>query len=494
MKPIRPLFQIVALLLIMSFPAASFSADELTGFGAKKTMVVSLEQCVQYALSENQKLRAAGYGVDAAKAQLMEAHARWWPVLEYEFRAAPVPQNVDDAVNSFFSGNVVGFFSYKMVLGIPITAFGQLTAAQELAKGGIRAAEHNVLKERSQLIYDVKRIYYGILMGAEMVKLLESAVNSLGNKIKEQDEAEDPQHSPYDLLKMKVFKEELVRRLDKANMEMKLAYVGLAIQMGLPPEVDVKLDKSALEPEVVDLAAMDQYIKASMEERPESKLIEIGVDTKQKLWKLEKKKLAPKMGVGFYFDIGRTHQDISGVTATDDFNNPFNYTRAGVGLQLKGQLDFHGSYSRIKKAGAEYLKALYEGEMGKKGLKLDAEKAYEEVVKAKKVVLSSKKSQSMANQMVFLSKSNYELGLGEQDEYADALQLLLMSRGQYFQAVFDYNSALANLENKVGSDAYARLTGRPNIPAYEAFSVEEEPLPAGGGMDDNEDIDETIGE
>jgi len=437
----------------------------------EKPMVLSLEQCIAMALSENDKLRAAGYDVAAAKGQLIEAKARWWPIFDYESYLAPVPRNVADAVSSFFSWNVAAWARVKIVLGIPMYAFGQLTMAGKLAEGGVIAAQHRVVREREKLIYDIKQIYYGILFGMEMEKLLGKAADALSNKISNEEDAEDPKHSPYKLLEMKVFREELEQQLDRTCVEMALAFAGLKLQMGLPPYVEVKLNRDALEPEVVDLSMAEDYVNASMEHRPDSKLIEIGVATKRRLWKLEKRKMAPKLGGAFYFDIGRTHKSITGLTATDDFNNPFNFTRAGIGLRLSGRLDFHGAYGRIKKKRAEYLKALYEGKMGKKGLALEARKTYDEAVKLKKKVMSARKSQSMANQMMFLSKTNFEMGIGEQEEYSNALKLVLGLRGKYFKSVFDYNCALANLEQKVGEERYAQLTGRPNIPVYEAFNV-----------------------
>lgn len=436
-----------------------------------KPMVLTLEQCIAMALSENDKLRAAGYDVEAARGQLIEAKARWWPIFDYEGRMAPVPVDVANAVNSFFSWNVALWAKLRIILGIPMYAFGQLTEAKKLAEGGVIAAQYRVVKEREKLIYDIKQIYYGILLGYEMKRLLGKAIDGLSNKIANEEDAEEPKSSPFELLEMKVFREELGQMLERTRVEMILAHAGLKLQMGLPPYIDIKLDREVLEPEVVDLSLSDDYVNASMEHRPDSKLIEVGVETRRRLWKLEKRKLAPKLGGAFYFDIGRTHKQIIGLTATDDFNNPFNFTRAGIGLQLSGRIDFHGAYGRIKKARAEYLKSLYEGQMGKKALNLEARKTYEEVVKMKKKVMSAKKSQSMANQMMFLSKTNYEMGIGDQEEYAKALKLVLGLRGKYFKAVFEYNVSLANLEQKVGEEAYAQLTGRPNIPVYEAFDV-----------------------
>jgi len=487
-RPFRRIFALALVVcVIASFcPRVVQAKPDLT---AQKPMVFTLEQCIAMALNENQKLKAAGYDVAAAKGQLREADARWWPVFDYEAYLAPVPRNVTDAVNSFFSWNVAAWARVKFVLGIPMYAFGQLTEAKKLAEGGVIAAQHRVVKEREKLIYDIKQIYYGILFGKEMKKLLGKAIDGLSGQIDSAEEDEESDHSPYELLEMKVFREELNQQLERTKVEMKLAYAGLKLQMGLPPYIKIELDRDVLEPEVVDLSLQGDYVQASMEHRPDSKLIEVGVDTKRRLWKLEKRKMAPKLGGAFYFDFGRTHKSIQGLTATDDFNNPFNFTRAGIGLRLSGRLDFHGASGRIKKARAEYLKALYEGQMGKKGLELEAKKTYEEAVKLKKKVLSARKSMSMANQMMFLSKTNYEMGIGDQEEYANSLKLVLGLRGKYFKSVFDYNCALANLEQKVGEERYGQLTGRPNIPVYEAFDVGQyEPRAEENGNDNDDEF------
>jgi outer membrane protein TolC len=445
-------------------------------------MVLTLDELLNLGLSANEKLRAAGYGVEAAKGQLQEAKARGWPIIEYEYWFAPVPRNASTAVESFFSGDVTVWNKGKLLIALPLYAFGQLTTVRKLAEGGVVAAKHRVVQEREEVIYNIKALYYGILFGYEMEKLLDKAIGSLTNKIENEEEAEEQKHSPFDLLKMKVFREELARRLDETKEKIEMAYEGMRVQTGLPPGTKIRLNRKTLDPEVVKLGKLQQYVNASLEHRPESNLIDIGVETKRKMVKLEKQKMAPRIGFGFYFELAKSAQSISGLANTDDFNNPFNFTRAGLGFRLDGKLDIHGALGRIKKAQAEYLKSLYEGRMGKKGIALDARKAYEESSRLLEKVKSTKKSHSMSNQMMFLSKSNYELGIGDQEEYAEALQLLLANRGLYFKSILDYNVSLANLERKVGHDNYARLTGRPKISVYDAFDVGDE-----GGWDEFSD-------
>lgn len=457
---------IIALCAATLLPRGGYARDAAP---TKPAVKLTLEKCIALALAENQKMKAAGYGVEAAKGQLAEASVRMKPILDYEMRVAPVPTDVDIALKSFMTGSITIWAKLRVALGFPIYAFGAMTEAKRLAEGGVVAAKHKVVKEREKLIFDVKQIYYGILFGNEMRSLLQRAIDGLTNKIEGEEASDEPRHSPFELLKMKVFREELIMGLERTKVEMRLAYDGLRIQLGLPPNMGVELDRNNLEPEVVDLSSELNYVGASMAHRPDSKLIEIGVETKKRLWKLEKRKLAPRIGAAFFVDVARAAGDIRGITATDDFQNPLNYSRAGLGLQVKGRLDFYSAFGRIRKTRAEYLKALYEGQIGKRGLSLDAKKSYENAMKLKKKVMGARKQQSMANQMLFLSKTNYDLGIGDHKDYRDALEAVLGTRGQYFKTVFDYNVSLADLERKVGEEAYARLTGRPNIPVYEAF-------------------------
>jgi len=284
---------------------------------------------------------------------------------------------------------------------------------------------------------------------------------------------EIPTHSPYDLLKIRVFRTDMEKRRNEVRDNRDLALEGLRIQMGLPEDVKFRLAVNLLKPQVVELASMEKYLEASMEHRPEVHLLDIGVSAKRLEYKLEKQKMGPKAGFGFFIDIGRVTSPIKNLAFQDDFNDPFDFSRAGLGVKLSGMLDFHGSAAKIKKAKAEYLKAVYERMIANKGLRLDAEKAFLTAQRRKEDVKRTRAAESMARQMMFLSKTNYEIGIGDEKDYTDALQLVLLSRGQYFEAVFNYNVALADLEQKVGEMYYDQLTRRPNIPDYEMFGIEQ---------------------
>ena len=430
-------------------------------------LLLSLDDCIEIATERGILIRAADMDVDIAKAQLGEASAEFWPVVEYKYRMAPVPTDASDAFNAFFDGQLTMFNSIHVGIGYPLFTFGQLETARKMAKGGVQAAKFNRVKARQDTIYEVTKIYYGIKLAKEMIRLLEEVVEKLSSKIAADEQRDDPQMDPYDLVKLKSFNLELERRLQEAKNNMALAYEGLRLQLDIEPNAEIRLKEGTLSPIYIDLGKQRQYIDAALGAEPDLQRLDIGVNTKRLQYRLEKFKLLPKLGMGFFIDAGRTVHDVSGVQATDDFNNPFNYTRAGLGLELRGNLDFHGASQRIKKAKAEYYKATYNRTIARRAKNLEMRKIYLETRRARDNVLRAKKEQSMANQMMFLSRLNIDTGIGDQSRYTESLKAMLVSRGRYFKAVFDYNVLVASLEQRIGAENQSAIS--PSI-SEDAFS------------------------
>jgi len=460
-------------IIIFSLLWGRVSSAQGADISSTQTLVLSQDDCVKIALENNQKVIGAGLGIEAANGQLSEAKAAWWPIIDYQYRIAPVPTDATRAFDAFFEGELALFNSIRLAVGMPAFASGQLLTAKRLAQNGVAASRENEIKEREATTFVIKQIYNGILLAGELDKLLTDAIKKIDNKLKDEEASEVPTHSPFDLLKLKVFKVDMEKRLAETKQNREVAYEGLRIQMGLDPEIKFRIADDLLKPVTAELSSLEKYVEASLEHRPDAHLLEIGVDTKKKQYTLEKQKLGPKAGMAFFVEIGRTTSPIRNLAFQDDFNDPFDYSRAGFGLQLSGTLDIHGSMGRIKKAKAEYFKAVYEKLIAGKGLKLEAEKTYLTAVRKRDDVKRAKKAESMARQMMFLSKTNYEIGIGDEKDYTDALQLVLLTRGQYFQAVFDYNVALADLEQKVGQIAYDQLTPPSLKDEYEMFGIDE---------------------
>jgi len=126
----RSLFSALLVAFILSFISSEV-------MGAKR---VGFIESVRMAIHNNDEIRAADQDIEISKSKSKEAHPRGIPVIKYEHRIAPVPKDMDNARDSFFGGDISVFNSFKVELGAPITTFGKIKTAQELAELGIDAS------------------------------------------------------------------------------------------------------------------------------------------------------------------------------------------------------------------------------------------------------------------------------------------------------------------------------------------------------------------
>lgn len=412
-----------------------------------KPLRLTLEDCIRIALVNNNKIQATEYGIDAAKAKYDEANMRFWPIFEYRWLTAPIPGNLSDALGSFFSGDIVWWHKITVQMGVPVYAFGKMKLAKDIANSGITAARENRRKEKLSVVTNVRQLYYGVLLAEELGKLLVKAYEKLSKEIESGNRSG---RSPVERAKARIFLVELENRIAEARNKEILAIEGLRVQMGLNPDVAVMVYSERLKPVRTTLRPIEDYLKSAMERRPDIKLVEAGLEIQRRRYQLEKRKYLPDIGIGAYMDIGRTIGNVRGVTTTDNWSDPVNFYKAGIGMQVEGKFDIHGQMARVKNARSEYYKTSLEHYMAKDGAQLDVKKAYIEAETALDDIRRADIAQKYARQLMFLTQSNFELGIGDEQEYIDALQLVLLTRGKYFESIFNYNVALAVLDEKAG--------------------------------------------
>lgn len=413
---------------------------------------LTLEDCIRIALEHNSKLQATGYGIDAARAQLKEASVGGWPILEYEYMSAPVPANANEPVAAFFSGDMAWWNKVRIAMGLPVYSFGKISLAKEMAKSGINAAETLAFQEKNSLVSKVRQLYYGVLLAEEVGRLLREAHDRLQDEVEKRKtkEGEEIEHSPIESLKLKVFLFDLEKRLAETRHKQSLALEGLRVQMGLAAGTVFTVYSNKLRPVSATLKPFEDYLAVAKANRPDIKLLETGLDVKRNQYLFEKRKLWPDIGIGGFLEIGRTVRKVRNVSADDAYDNPFEFSRVGFGMRLSGKFDFHGSAARIDKSRSEYYKLNLEQMIAKEAIGLDVKDAFLKAKTAEGNLARAEEAEKTSRQLLFLTRSNYEIGVGEQKDMVDALQMVLMTRGRYFEAVFDYNSALASLDEKIG--------------------------------------------
>lgn len=415
-------------------------------------LMLNLNDCVQMALLNNKEVRARGFDEEAAEWKVKESHPKMVPTFEYDFLSAPAPRDVDNAVESFFTGNLTYLQRGKILFGSPLTTFGKIQLAQVLAGHGLDAEKQKTIQKKNEIILRINKLYFGMLLAKDLRKLLRDAVRHLESEINRRGEGEESENprNPVDLVRLKLYRFEILTRLSQLEKKDYIAKHAMRIQMGLPRGTDFKLVEGHLRPVDFNLRDFDHYLKSSQKFRPKNRLVDIGLKAKEAEYRLEKRKVAPDIGFGGFFEFGVTTNTIQGLQLTDDFNDPFNFSRAGVGLRIKGKWNPKRHRDKVRQKRAEYFKVAMEKRAADEGLELDIRDAYVDVQQNGKNLENARQAMKTARQYVFLTKTNVDIGVGNKKDHADSLQAYLLSRGRYLEAVFNYNVAVATLQQKAG--------------------------------------------
>ncbi len=412
-----------------------------------KKLSVNFSECVEMAIKNNDQIRAAGKEINVSEAKLYQAHPRSIPIVKYEHRLAPVPRDIDDAAGSFFEGDISVFNEFKVEVGSVLTTFGKIKTAQDLAQLGINASWFKREKTSNEVIGKMYQVYQGILLARELLKLASEAQKALTEKIGDM-EKEDTKDQ-IQILKLKVAVYEIDRRVQEATKKEALALEALKYQMGVESDVDLVIKDRSLTRVAFNLKNINFYLDQAREYLPEFKLLSTGVEAREKQLKLQKLDVVPDLGVGGFVDIGKT-PGVRGGEDENNFTNPFNFTKAGAGLQLQGKFDYVKNKAQNKQSEAELLKTIYEKRAAVGALELEIRKIYLDVVEARNLTNKAQDEIKAARQLAFLTKSNIDIGIGEKKDYYDALQSYLVFQGRSFEAVYNYNVAVAMLKQKIG--------------------------------------------
>jgi len=340
-------------------------------------------------------------------------------------------------------------------LGIPLTTFGKISNAQDLARGNIVVNEQDQRKKKQEVVSQIHQIYYGILLGKEMDHLLGAARERLQEEIATREaKAEDEEAAPVDpqeVLKLKVFLFLVDQRLDELFKKMEVGYEALKVQLGLDPQLEIDVAEEHLKPVKRTFAELETIKEEALLHRPEARQLEAGIQLARDNYELEMHKLAPDLGFGGFFEMGRA-PGVTGTGSQNDFTDPFNFTRAGVGFRLQGQFDWKGSKAKIKQAELTWKKADYQREYARSGIALDVSDAYWNVKNNWAQVERTREAQKLSRQLLFLAQSNIDIGLGSGSDLMEGIQAFMLARSKYFEAVFDYNVSVAKLDQKTGRD------------------------------------------
>src|SRR5262252_2400230 len=419
--------------------------------------VLSLDDALALAIKQSPQIKEQQFGVLKRQSQRAQADAARFAQLELNVVGGPSPRARGNQISSPDSKTdpaITGVFGLATInLVQPLYTFGKIDSLREAAAHGIAASQAQVQEKATQVALLVYEAYYGYLLASALENLAQEIGDQLSStidKVRRQLEAGAPGVDNVDLFKLQTFQGELEKQLNDIREGKGLALAGLYTLTWLDPAQPIELADKALEPRAYDTASLQQYVTDAQQMRPEFTQAREGVKAYEKLVEAAKADYYPVLFFGIFGSVAEA-------TNRDRVKNPFIYDRLKdtavapvLGVQWKFNLGI--TAGKVDETRAELGQIQQKQALAEQGIPFQVQQAYLEMQQHQANIEATQKGFRSGRQWLVAAASNFDLGVGQGKDVADAVAAYAKLRAEYFQAVYNYNLGLAKLDHAAGRD------------------------------------------
>jgi len=438
--------------LVLGF--AMVAARRVDAQDSQKASSVTLQQAVQMALDQNPAFRTSLDEADATRARLREVQAAWFPRFDFhqDFTRGNNPVYVfgsklaqrqftsaDFALNQLNTPTPLDNFQTRFDGQWRLFDSGQTLFHQRAAKKLVTVADFQTEQARQDLILEIVRDYYSVLVSRENALAAEEALKTAEASAKRMETMRVAGLIvDSDFLSAKVFVAQMKDRQIRAQNDLAVAQMQLARQIGM--SVDANAEPAGTLSEPGDSSkTIQEWTQTALAERPALRAAQLQETAMQEETKAAKAEFGPKIAL-----FGTTERDamtLGGPSGT-------NWT-AGA------RLDFNlfaggGQKARVAQANANANKAKHDAEWYRSGVQMEVRKAFLDANAAAQRAAAARDAAEQAKESLRIVQNRYEAGLTTVTELLRTQTAQLDARTGYLAALQDWQVALAQLERAAG--------------------------------------------
>lgn len=417
-----------------------------------QTKTLSLQECLQYAVNNNQRL---------ALSRLEEQIGRHKTA---EVRAQALPQVTAN-------GNLTDNLK-KQVLVLPGELTGEpgktslieagttwnATASAELSQQlfnqsvftGLKAAKSGeeyyslqTQQTKENVIYDVANLYYQLLVKKERMNVLDTNIIKLTQLVATTNsQFENGLAKKIDLDRIKVNLVNYQTQKSQLENQLKVQENQLKQKMGMPIETPIALPSLELSDIERKAAGTADFGGFNLDDRTETRLLKKTEELQQYQKKAYLAEYFPSLAFkGNYSYNGMSNKfDLFGGNSTANW-----YSMASIGLTLRIPIfDGFARRSRVNQSNVTLQKVSKQLEENKISLNASYENARLQMLNNLSTIRIQKENVTLADEVYYSTQNNYSLGLASLTDLLNAETSLAEAQNSYNEALLQYK--LAELE------------------------------------------------
>jgi outer membrane protein len=475
--------------LFLGEPATPGAEEMQTrGQAGKEVRVVSLEECIDIALQNNHTRPVSRFAVEIAEAQYKQAMSSYWPQIaakatysimdqdpNFIFPATnmntpptsltiptplgPIPVNLPAQSISVPEQDIKLMDKKNLVASLnltyPIYTGGLRSALVKQAKEGIQAAREEARRTDLQVVYDVKRMYYGAVLSRELLQISRDALARMEVTLELTENLYTKgsgRVKKTDFLRNKTVVEGLRSAVAQLDGNEKLAKAALTNTMGLDWDTPIDVSEPQL-PFVTYDADLKELVRNAYLFNPDWARIEAGLRAAGA--KIDEAKSGHLPKVALFGNLTLIENSYNKGIVTPE--NKDSWT-IGIGLELPVFSGFRTTYE-VKEARARLEKLREEKVLLREGIALQIKHLFITMMSAQDQKKASGEAAKAAEENRDLNERAYQEELVETKDVIEAQLVESFMKAQYQKALYDHIEARAQLDLVVGKEVSRLLYG-----------------------------------
>lgn len=427
-------------------------------------VVYDLQGAINRSINNFAGLDIARKSTEAALHQLNEAKHSWiLPQIDVTSLFGPVPnvppgsgppnfpavtQDTDDIDNIFFRLDIEAIQ--------PIYTFGRLTNATRLARVGVNASRQDELDQLHELVFNMKRAYFGLGALNTIEAFLREIDVKLGFVEKRIDQLLKKNSSDVtesDRLKVLIFRADLSnRQLETQEGQLKIRRA-LALLLGYGEQIDGwEIQLQNLEKVEAEPITMDAAIAQVRNNNASIKRLQYLVDARKHLMNIAEANMLPVLFIGGTYNLAVApgREDVHNPFLVDEFND----ISGGVAFGLRQSLSLHILRDRYLKAKVEYEQATFQRRLAEEAILSDVRGKVNGVeITARRLEVTTDGLRA-ARSWVGAEMNNYEFGLTPTKDVLEAFIAYAKTKLDFIDATLKYDLAIASLTRSTFHELY----------------------------------------
>ena len=420
---------------------------------ADTPVVITLEQALEIGLSENVSVKVADMEIERTGFAKKGTYASLYPQIDF---SGSYQRTIKKQAMFMSMGEgqepmkiEVGMFNTinaAVAASVPLVN-AQLWKSLKISGMDVELAVEKARSSRLDMVTQVKNAYYSTLLAKEAFEVYKQVYeNALQNFAETQKKYDAQKASEMDLIRAKTTVENAIPNVYNAESSVILALWQLKAVLGVDLDLDLDIAGKLSDYAQQMLADINQFEDVSLEENTTMKQLAIQAEMLAETVKLQKYANLPTIAASFNFAYMSMANDV----AFSEF--PWiPYSTAGISINIP---IFAGGkrHNQIRQAKNQYEQVQLQVADTERQLKIAIRQSLATMETNMKSYYAAQNAVASAQKGYDITEVSYKVGRSTLIELNDAQLALTQSRLTESQAIYNFLTAKAQLEQTLGQD------------------------------------------